>query len=193
MLNFRRIMILWASLASVALADEIVTLKDGREIRLRDNFTWEYLGQPQQSTAAMNTSEAAETRKQLDQTMSDMAFTFLARKMELNTATIRARMGEDPNGVQVKIVYEKRDADLAKLKTAYDDLTFRLRSAPKAQEALTELYLYWKASMGQIARTSAETDRMFELRIKDRERGLRERMDRLDLTVGFLPKSDKPK
>lgn len=175
---------------NVARADEIVSLKDGREIRLRDNFTWEYLGQP---AASRNTTEDAETRKQLDQTMSDMAFTFLARKLELNTATIRARMGEDPKGVQVNIVYEKRDADLAKLKTTYDELTFRLRSAPKAQEALTELYLYWKASMGQIARTSAETDRLFELRIKERERGLRERMDRLDLTVGFLPKSEKPK
>ncbi|MFA0234388.1 DUF3157 family protein [Vibrio sp. 10N.222.55.C7] len=47
-----------ALLSSSAFADQMVTLQDGKQILLKDDFTWQYVA-PKQTEAATTTSETA--------------------------------------------------------------------------------------------------------------------------------------
>ncbi|MBY7843500.1 DUF3157 family protein [Vibrio fluvialis] len=51
------ITLMMASWASVALAGEIVTLQDGRDVQLNDDFTWQYV-QPVETSNSMSVAPA---------------------------------------------------------------------------------------------------------------------------------------
>lgn len=51
------ITLMMASWAPVALAGEIVTLQDGRDVQLNDDFTWQYV-QPVETSNSMSVAPA---------------------------------------------------------------------------------------------------------------------------------------
>ncbi|WP_158125560.1 DUF3157 family protein [Vibrio fluvialis] len=52
------ITLMMASWAPVALAGEIVTLQDGRDVQLNDDFTWQYVQQPVETSNSMSVAPA---------------------------------------------------------------------------------------------------------------------------------------
>ena len=86
------------SISSVGLADEIVSLKDGREVRIRDNYTWEYLNK---GASTRNAFEDVETREIVQKAVDHMQKSLANAKGRVELAILQYQTGQDRtlNGV----------------------------------------------------------------------------------------------
>jgi len=171
-------------LSAPVAADEIVARKDGREIRLRDDFTWEYLDK---ASAARNPFEDVETREIVKKASDHMRKSLANAVGRVELALLQYQTGANRTLKGVGEAYRRADLDVEEGKPLFEQASARLASNAKASEALNETYIYWKASIEQLSVIGRESiNGRYRVRMAERESGLKEKVDRLDLALSYL-------
>jgi len=170
----------------IVLADEILMMKDGREIRVRDNGTWEYLTTPSTPPSARNAFADAETREIVKNAADHMIRSLNSAKLSVEIAILEFETGADRSMKGLEKSYDKARADFVAGKTLFEQASVRLASNVKTSEALNEMFIYWKTSLDQAGLAANASLRFYSSRMVAREKGLREKRDRLDLSLSYL-------